>query len=811
MQRKAVTTRYITIFLVCFATLLLEISYTRIISYKLFYYYTYLVIGLALLGLGAGGVAVTISKRLRAAATESLLIWSSLAAAVGVAVGYSVVALAPFDSNVIWTYKLGDTTENIAWIVTICIALFVGFVPAGIVLSTLFGRYTENVGRLYFADLLGAGLACAVVISLLATIGPTRTIFLAGLLLALVALWLATPRHSRAAVLAGLIALVMLVGVISPGLAPTIRLDATKARQLEGKNIIESAWSPIFRVDVVPWTENVRALYHDGMIGSALYAWDGKTPSLAKYQFEKDIRALPFAVLGTPPDRELIIGAAGGHEVIASLHFGAQDVTAVELNPVTHSLVVERMADYVGHLAQDPRVDYINGDGRTYLARSDEKYDLIWYPAPDSYAATNAATAGAFVLSESYLYTSDAIRESLLHLTQDGIIAAQFGDLDFATLNRTARYIATAKHALKGIGVDDATDHMLVATSQSGLALSATAVSSTILVKRTPFTAAEVERFTTALVDVPLSTVQHAPGVPTPGSRISWGVGMREEGLQRFYARNKSNVAPITDDDPFFWHFSRFKDVVRDFAEPIDPGMREGILGERVLIMLLILAVLLGGIFLLLPFFVIRKTWKRFPFKGRSLLYFGAIGLGFFFFEVTMIQRLILFLGFPTYSLTVTLMSLLLFTGVGALLSSRLGERVQSFLPILLGAIAVLTLFYLVALPALTTSLLGLPFFARAAFAFAVLAPLGVCLGMFMPIGLTAIASVTDSPSEYVAWAWAVNGFASVVGSVLTTILAMEFGFRVVLLMALGLYVIAVVILRGLLAKSKEFVALEVV
>ena len=110
---------------------------------------------------------------------------------------------------------------------------------------------------------------------------------------------------------------------------------------------------------------------------------------------------------------ELLVGSAAGNEILASLHFHAQDIEAVELNPVTLSLLTDHFADYTGISTDQPGVSLHNGDGRSYLARSDKKYDLIWFVAPDSYAAINAASSGAFVLSESYLYTSEMIAECL--------------------------------------------------------------------------------------------------------------------------------------------------------------------------------------------------------------------------------------------------------------------------------------------------------------------------------------------------------------------------------------------------------------
>ncbi|HMG27964.1 MAG TPA: hypothetical protein VKH36_14260 [Acidimicrobiia bacterium] len=175
----------VEILLVSFAALLLEISYTRIISYKLFYYYTYLVIGLALLGIGAGGVIVAISRRVRQAETETVLLWSLLLGGASVFVGYIVIALLRTDTVAIWKYGTFDSISNVGRLVVICLALFAAFLGVGVVIATLFARGANEIGRLYFADLLGAGLACAVVVSLLGWIGPPATIMLAGLTLSL--------------------------------------------------------------------------------------------------------------------------------------------------------------------------------------------------------------------------------------------------------------------------------------------------------------------------------------------------------------------------------------------------------------------------------------------------------------------------------------------------------------------------------------------------------------------------------------------------------------------------------------------------
>jgi hypothetical protein len=777
------------LFAVSFASLLLEISYTRVVSFKLFYYYVYLVIGLALLGIGCGGSLVAVSRRLRDGATDTILKWSFLLGAVSVVVGFVVVASISTNTLTIWDYGTRAQLSSVAHILIMCLAIFLSFLAVGVIIATVFARKPDQIGRLYFADLIGAGLGAGIVVSLISSRGAPATIMIAGLVLAVTGLAIAIRGRQVVWIPGAVLTLVILALVVRPTVLPEVTDDATKA-PLTSATTMYSSWSPIFRVDVANYG-NERILYHDGLQGSGIFRYNGNPSSLTRY--DRDPRRLPFDATGLAPHNVLIIGAAGGNEVLTSLYYKSKHIDAIELNPVTVSLVRNKYATYDGHLAQNPHVNFVNGDGRSYLARSDKSYNLVWYPAPDSYAA-NAAVAGAYVLSESYLYTTNAVLSSLRHLTPHGLLAVQFGEFD--NYNRTLRYVATARHALAQMGIADPTDHIVVATSQdiNGFLLS------TILVKPSGFSPSIINQVVTALPAIPKGTLLYAPNravtpnvvnqlVTTPGNRIS-----------SFYDSYPFDVRPISDNRPFFWHFAPFTKVIRDFTQPIDKKDVEIAVGERVLLLLLGIAVVFAAVFLLLPFLRIRRTWAKLPRKRMSAAYFALLGLGFIFFEVTLIQRLVLFLGYPTYSLTVTLTSILVFTGAGAYLTVRVKSRPQRVIPGLIAAITALTVFYLFGLTPLTNALLSWPLAARVVVALAVVAPLGLCLGMFMPLGIGAVARLTEHPREYVAWGWAVNGFASVVGTVLSTILAMAFGFNVVLLVALVFYLVAIGTLTRLLA-----------
>ena len=789
------TNYHVTILLISFAALLLEISYTRIVSFKLYYYYTYLVIGLALLGLGSGGVIVAVSQKVRQATIERILRVGLLVGALSVVIGYTVIAWMPIRTMAIWNYGTSESYTNFVKLIVLCLALFSSFIAVGVMLATLFGRRSDQIGKLYFFDLLGAGVACAIVVPLISWIGPPTIVFLAGAILGLTGLRYAVTTLSPASLGGISLLAIAIVAVAGPSILPDIQVDDDKG-DLSATD--ESRWSPVFRVDALEFFDTRQILYHDGLAGSVILQWDGDLASLDELEFDEDLRSIPFDTPATPPESVMIIGAAGGHEVLASLAFGADRIDAVEINPATYDLVTGEYADFSGRFFEQPGVNYVNDDGRSYLARSDDTYDLIWYPAPDSYAASNVAASGAFVLSESYLYTTETVKETLDHLSADGILAAQFGELNYdVRSNRTIRYVGTVRQALEEMGVVGAARHILVASTAD--ANFPNLRYATVLVKATPFTDAEILRFAELATTKPNTRLEHVPGelFANPVSTI---LALDDDQLDDWYSDYKYDVSPIDDNAPFFWHFARFSDVLRDISEPIHPSFvdPEDAVGERVLLLLLVLAVVFAAVFLLLPFVLVRDVWSALPRKGTSGAYFSALGLGFMFFEITMIQKLVLFLGYPTYSLTVTLASILVFTGVGAFLSNRLTDIARDAKRFLLPGIVALTIAYLFVLPSITDGLLTSPLALRVIVAFVAVAPLGVCLGMFMPLGVRSVAELSPYPTEYVAWGWAVNGFASVVGSVLTTVLAMTFGFSAVLVFGLVTYLCAIAALRFL-------------
>ena len=494
----------------------------------------------------------------------------------------------------------------------------------------------------------------------------------------------------------------------------------------------------------------------------------------------------------------MIIGAAGGHEILTSLYYDAANIDAIELNPVTHDLVTGRYADYTGHLADQPGVNYVLDDGRSYLERADGDYDLVWFPAPDSYAAANAASSGAFVLSESYLYTKQTVKDSLDHLRPDGILAAQFGEVDYTNKpNRTARYASTVREALGEKGIDDAASHMMVITTPSDLP---PATISTILVKKTPFTPADVARITDQMGAVEGSELRHAPGRPSDGGVVDQIITLPDDQLDDFYSSYRFDVRPdlrrralLLALRPLRRRAPRLRPEDRQprprvghgRAGDAAPARDRDLLRPRV------------------PAGAVRVH----PQDVVGAAPEGVVG------ALLRVPRLRVHVlrdhADPEAHAVPRVPDVL------ADRHARVDPRVHrrrcaaerpAVAADLAGRAAVARCdggcsraLYLFGLPAITDSLFQLPLAGRIVLAFLLLAPLGR-----VPRHVHAARPHRGLPAhhplrEYVAWGWAVNGFASVVGSVLTTLLAMTFGFAVVLLFGLAAYVVAILALRGLL------------
>jgi len=786
-----------SILLLSTATLVLEVSLTRILSIALWYHFAALIIAIALLGFGASGTYLALVPGRPPQAVERRMSSFTLLFAVVVPLGYLASQALPFDPYLL-LWEKGQALLLLGH----SLALGAPFFAAGAAIGLAFSAYPAEAGRIYFGNLLGSALGCLVAVSLSSLLSGPGLILFAALLGAVASLWL------RGGILVkSLLALALTLSLLIPDLLP-LRISEYKALSLLLKlpdaRLLKTVWDPISRVDVVE-SQSLRhapglsfafrgslprqlGLTIDGNGLTPITHFDGNRETLTYLDFQSSALAYHLK----PRPTVLILGPGGGADLLLGLYHGAERLVGVELNGTVVRLLKEDYAGFAGRIYNLPQVTIEVEEGRSYAKRSLETFDIIQLSLLDSFAA---ASAGVLSGSETYLYTVEAVQDFLKRLNPDGL----FSITRWLRLppRETLRVFAIAVQALEGMGINDPGKRLAFIRSWA---------TGTILIKKSPFTGGElneIRRFSEErgfdLVFLP----DLREGEANRFNRLqedSFYEGAKRlldrAGRQEFLETYPFDLSPTTDDRPFFFHFLKWKNLPFLLETARKQGLPLPEWGPVLSIMALLQALFLSVLLILLP---LKRLNGKAP-NGWLLLYFASLGIGFMFVELSLIQRLILFLGHPTYAISVVLFSLLLFSGLGAYLSGRILPDPERTLPPLLPLVAVLILLYAMALPPLLTTFMGLPKPGRLLLAALLLAPLGLLLGVPFPSGIRIVGQ-TNPPS--IPWAWGANGCASVAGALASPILAASTGFTVVLLAAAGMYLAAFAAIKGVIGGGR--------
>lgn len=812
---------YAAIFLVSAAVLSLQIIYTRLFSYAIWYHFAYATIGVAMLGFGASGALLAIFPGLLSRDVGRRVAALCVFAGGTTVAGLATIAITPFDP-----FELPASGRHFFYLSVYYASVLLPFFSAGMCVAMLLTAGARRVGSLYFADLCGAALGAFLAIPLLNGVGAPGSVVCAALCFVGAALTL-RPRFPMALVVGGAMLLFLPVAdVLAPTPAPSKRLNHI-LRDSPGTQLELSRWNAIARIDVVSWRDpeksrgsgvwSVWGFAHDPVPPTPAHHTiaqdaDAVTPmyrfrgDFADFDFlENHILHVPYLVRPKPPD-VLVIGVGGGIDVLTALRFGAEHVTGVDVNPVTVWALQDHFADWTGGLYRSPQVDLQLGEGRSFVRRSDSTYDVIQINGVDT---LSALASGAYVLAESYLYTREAVSDFLGSLRDGGLLSIVIMDpfVPGVPPRHTIRLTGNILAALEDMGVADPAGQLIVVGAPEREVVTRffrsadphhrPIMAMTLLVRQGgPFSTEERERVE-SFCERNGFAIFHLPGKPPHPSlkEIVEGGAARANHVDRF----PLDIRTTSDDRPFFFNFYRWRHLLDHLTySPI----RAAATGQVMLVVMLGQALVFATLLILGPLFVFSRAGLQAPDRFGLLAYFSALGLGFILLEVPLIQKFVLFLGYPTHSFSVTLAALLVFTGLGSLLSSRIQSALDRVLPVLVAVVGVVIGIYSIALPPLFDALLGAPLAIRSATTVVLLAPLGLPLGMFFPLG---IRSIRDR--RFVPWAWGVNGLTSAVGSVLAVILAITYGFAVVMWIALGVYVVGVLALLASRRRSAAFEA----
>jgi hypothetical protein len=662
------------------------------------------------------------------------------------------------------------TLKNFGKLTAVYLTTGVPFFFTGLLLSVVFAREAGRISQLYGADLTGGALACLAVVPVLNLVGAINAIVLAAFVMAIAAIAWSDNRTARNTGLR--MAVVMLGLVVLNRNGELVEIKFVRSVEREQPKIIFSKWNAISRVEV---QEISRGLYIviDADAQTAIMNLPLETARTPDWRAR--ILNAPSAIPNVlrPQGSFAIIGPGGGPDVLRALVTGSPQITGIEINDIiVNRLMRDRYADYSQRLYFRPEVKIHVNDGRSFIRQSADRYDVVQMTLVDTWAATSA---GAFALSENNLYTLEAFREYFEHLKPDGMIAVT--RWEFRQPREALRVVSQAMTALKSLGVGDSRAHFLIVANQT---LDEDGVPVTVLAKRSPFTAEEE-----ATVRQHIAPTQMVVLYSPSDAKNNAFTDLIRSGDPAGFAENYPyNVAPVTDNDPFFFFTLKTSEVFRRIGQDQTAMDWRINLGVAVLVMLLVISAAAVLLFLVVPLALHSGARGQ---NAWQLLYFVAIGLGYILVEIAFVQRFVLFLGHPTYALTVVVFLMLLGSGAGSFAAQRwLPDplRVRVALAVVVGG----TLLYLWLLPRMLTSLVGLPIALKLLLSAAVLLPLGFVMGMPFPTGLRALAG---SGERTIEWAFAMNAGASVMGSVLAITIAIHYGLGGTLAAGAAAYVIA--------------------
>ena len=785
----------LSVALISAAALGYEILLMRLFSIGQWHHFAWMIISLALLGYGASGTFITLARRVLLPRFDTVYPLTLLLFGIASIGSYLLARQVPFNAEEI----LWDRQQSLYLTALYLLhALPFFFAASGIALALM--RYRDAVPRTYAADLLGAGTGGLLVIALLFLLLPhnaLRAIALLGLLAALVAAYELPGSRRRtwqAVVLPAAVMLAIMPGTwLQPQLSPYKGLSQTL--RIAGTEIVATRSSPLGLINVVtsgdipfrnaPGLSLLSQARIPDQVGIFV---DGEGPETIDHNpgqvplgyLDMQTSALPYFL--STIEQVLVLGAGGGSAVQQAANHAVGHIDAVELNPQIIELVRDDYADYTGQLYSRPGVHIQTAEARGFLTRTPQHYDLI------RLGAQGGSGPGLYALNESYIYTVEALRTYFDHLAADGYLAIN----SWIKLppRDSLKLLATAAQALQLTGHDDPAASLVMIRGWQ---------SATLLVKNAPFTAAELDRLRAFSKARSFDLVWY-PGM-TAGEANRYNIlaepyfhqaarTLLQGDAQDFMARYKFDIEPATDNQPYFFNFFRWG-ILGEILELRGQGglpLLEA--GYLVLVAALLQAAVISVVLIVLPLWGLGRRAAATPrsvSRTRTLLYFFAIGIAFLFIEIAFIQRFIQFLHHPLYAVSVVLTAFLLFAGLGSLWTSRLrtGRRGVA---LAVGGIVLLGLLYLQVLGPVFSELVFLPIGWRIAVSALLIAPLAFCMGMPFPLGMSRLNHAAPGLAP---WAWGINGCASVLSAILAALLAIQFGFMAVVLMALLLYIVA--------------------
>ncbi|MCU7496612.1 MAG: hypothetical protein HF314_06860 [Ignavibacteria bacterium] len=715
----------------------LEIVWTRIFSAEFYYTFAFLILSLSILGLGLGALALRLSGpvfRGKNASGILLLITALLAL-----LGPSVVLNLKLDFS-----RLFTSGEMIWKFILTVLLLSSTFFSGGIALAKLFRDNVDDMPRLYMSDLIGAGSGALLAIVLMNIFSTPWASFLICLPL-IASSFLALEKPYRYANLVPLVLMFVMISYSHSLLNPPRK---------ERAPVIYQHWDAMAKLKVYSYGKEARGINIDNMANTPVQHFDGNWNRPDSMKFDFGLFSLKNFIRKGCNCTVLSLGAGGGGEVLQALQEGAKEIHAVEVNPKINRLLMDgELAQFSGNIYRDSRVKVVTEDGRSYVRKFENKFDLITSFSSNTFAAL---ASGSFALAENYLFTTEAFEDYYKALTEKGIFYMEHQMY-------MPKVVGEVIDALNRLGVENPQRHIAVYDLPKYHR-------NLLILSRQPLTKSFID---TAVVKLdkenyPFIRLLYPACDSTRGNLIDKIVckGWKSEAF-----RTQIDISPCSDDRPYIAQLGLWRNVDFGKIKEISPYEFRGFPISKLIILTILLIICL----LVLPLMLLPYLKKSEKLKMAPWLYFFAIGAAFMIVEVVLIQRYTLFIGASSYSFVVILLTLLLSSGIGSRFSARFNDRIPFY-----GILALLLLEIVLFRP-FTGLLTGLSLMPRVVISMALIAPLGFFMGMPFPKAAQKVGELID-------WGFAVNGVASVIGSTAIILITINFGFTVALILGALLY-----------------------
>lgn len=769
----------VAIGLISAAIIAFQLILMQILSYVQWYHFAYMIISIALLGFGAAGTFLTIFQQKLEKNYYTLFPFLLIVTAIliPVVVGIANSEAVRFDSLLIF-----QDSRHIGKLILTYFIFFLPFLTGALAIGMSFSKFADQIGKIYFSNLIGSGIGGIIAIFFMQWIIPEQQSFAVAILAFLGGI-VSLPKNKKSLIriIVPLSTLILIILFFyPPRLTPSEYKDISKTMLLPDAKVeyqkstphgfVEIVSSPILR-----YAPGVSLAYRDSFpVRKVVFNngnWMGCLLPQPLEANETNIldytpQALPYHIENIK--NALIINAGTGENVLLALSHQVARITANETNPEIFNILRQSFEGFY-------QVQPYQTMPRTLLTPDTNKYDLIELPIIGSFFGNSGLNA----VEPRYELTIEALREMWSKLSEKGMISLSCW-MDYPVRN-AYRLLATISLLLDENDIAHPPHHVVAIRSWCAI---------TFLVKKSPFKRDEINKvrlfcenrmFDPLVLPEKQEIERDKYNIlqdTTFFTHVDQLLSHEKETLIRQYPYR---IHPTTDDRPFFFQFVRFKQIPQLISSIREKNFPFLDIGYVLIILTFVQIVFIAAIFILLP--LSFRPWKS-RNKKWVLMYFSGLGLAYMFLEMVFIQHFTFYFGEPTYAASATLGILLFTSGLGSYYSgkSQNNKKMRLAIPLVIAAILVL---YAFVLSPILTATIGIALPLKIMIAVVLLGTLGFFLGMPFPIGIDYLSGKN---TDDIPWAWALNGYFSVISTVLATIISVELGYLLLLSMAAFIY-----------------------